>query len=153
MTRNRPGVLPALVMSVKALLSPVAFGVCAVAQNAEGRVLLVRHRYMRGWQLPGGGVGRNEPPAEAILRELKEEVGLISSDAPQFIGLYTRKSGLVTNVIALYRLANVQVNFRPNLEIKEILFADPDAPPSGTTQGTLQRLAEIAGKAPQSPYW
>ena len=103
--------------------------------------------------MPGGGVGRNEPPAEAILRELKEEVGLISSDTPQFFGLYTRTSGLATNVIALYRLANVEVNFRPNLEIMEIQFADPDAPPPDATLGTVQRLAEIAGKAPQSPYW
>jgi 8-oxo-dGTP pyrophosphatase MutT (NUDIX family) len=151
--RKKYDAVTALIVSVKALLSPVAFGVTAIAEDAQGRVLLVRHRYMRGWQLPGGGVGRNEPPAEAILRELKEEVGLVGSDAPQFVGLFSRTAGIATNVIALFRMANVQIDFRPNWEIREILFADPAAPPEGTTPATLRRLAEMNGKTKPSPFW
>lgn len=145
--------MTALIVSLKSLLSPVAFGVAAVAQNAQGNVLLVRHRYVSGWHLPGGGVERNEPPAEAILRELKEEVGLAAGDAPQFAGLFTRTAGIATNVIALFRVTNVQIDFRPNFEIAEIVFADPLAPPTGTTAATLRRLAEMVSKTKPSPYW
>ena len=52
----------------------------------------------------------------------------------------------------LYRIRGAQVNFRPNFEIKEICFADPQAPPAGCTQATEKRLAELAG-AKLSPYW
>lgn len=116
-------------------------------------MLLVRHRYMPGWQFPGGGVGRGELPEVAILRELKEEVGLVSSTLPQFVGLFTRKAGFVTNVIALYRLKNVVIDFKPNFEIAEVMFCDPASPPRDATPGTLRRLAEMRGETPQSPYW
>jgi 8-oxo-dGTP pyrophosphatase MutT (NUDIX family) len=73
-------------VTVQAMLAPVAFAACALVVR-DNKILLVRHSYVRGWLLPGGGVGRAEPPAEAILRELKEEIGLVRSSPPQFIGL------------------------------------------------------------------
>lgn len=42
----------------------------------EGRVLLVRSSYQRGWMAPGGGIGPGEQPVEAACRELREELGL-----------------------------------------------------------------------------
>ena len=79
-------------LGLKAWATPVAFGVSALVDDEAGRILLVRHSYQKGWHLPGGGVGPAEPPAEAILRELKEEVGLVRSDPPEFAGLFTRRS-------------------------------------------------------------
>ena len=140
-----------LVIAVKTLIAPTAFGAIGAVFDAQGRVLLVRHRYMSGWQLPGGGVGRNEPPRQAVLRELREELGLAGGEA-SFLGLYTRAAGWATNVIALYRITGAQLAFRPNLEIREICWADPHQPPPGCSAATLRRLAEIAGE-PVSPYW
>ncbi len=142
----------ALVLAVKAVKTPVAFGATAIVEDAENRVLLVRHSYMAGWHLPGGGVDAGEPPAQAVIRELQEEVGLIRSAAPEFFGLYTRKVGWATNVVALYRVRESVLDFKPNLEIREILFADPAAPPEGTTAGTRRRLAEVLG-AQRTDYW
>lgn len=139
-----------LSMTAKALWSPTAMGVAGALFDPEGRVLLVRHRYKPGWYLPGGGVNRGEPPAIAVLRELAEEAGLSGGEA-QFFGLYTRRLGWVGNVVALYRVTGAVV-FRPSLEIAEICFADPSAPPTGTTPATLRRLAELGG-AVISPYW
>jgi 8-oxo-dGTP pyrophosphatase MutT (NUDIX family) len=141
-----------LLMTVKALLSPTAFGVAGVVGDAQGRVLLVRHSYMTGWHLPGGGVDRGEPPAQAVLRELSEEVGLTGGTA-QFLGLYTRRAGWATNVIALYRVTGAEIAFKPNFEIREICFAEPAALPPGVTPATVRRLAELAGTVPVSPYW
>lgn len=140
-------------LAIKALTAPVAFGVSALAQNAQGQVLLVRHSYMAGWQLPGGGVGRGEPPAEAVLRELREEVGLTHSLPPQMAGLFTRRYGLVTNLVAFYRVRDVQIAFKPNFEIRDAQFFDPQALPSGATGSTRRRVAEIYDNAPVSAFW
>ena len=140
-------------LAFKALRTPVAFGVSAIVENEAGRVLLVRQRYMPGWHLPGGGVGRGEPPEQAVLRELREEVGLTSASTPVLLGLYTRAVGVATNVVALYRVPAARIAFRPNFEIAEILWVDPMEPPQDGTPGTLRRLAELRGESAQSSYW
>ena len=141
-----------LFMTLRALWAPTALGAAALVLDGEGRVLLVRHSYNPGWRLPGGGVGRGEPPAQAVLRELREEVGL-AGGAADFVSLHSRGAGWATMVVALYRVAGGAVNFRPNLEIREICFADPRHPPQGTTPATLRRLAEFTGAVTPSPYW
>ena len=137
----------------KAVLSPVALGAHAMLFDTGGRVLLARHSYQRGLFFPGGGVARAEPPADAVLRELREELGSFRADPPVFVGLYTRRTGWATNVIALYRLMNAEVEFRPNAEIREIVFVDPANPPAEATAGVRRRLAEYVSKSPPNPYW
>lgn len=139
-------------MTVRALWAPAALGVNAMVFDQRGHVLLVRHSYNPGWRLPGGGVDRGEPPKLAVMRELAEEVGL-SGGACEFHGLYVRSAGWVTQVVALYRIRDATVNFTPNLEIREICFADPNAPPNGCTPATRRRLEEIRLGREPSPYW
>jgi 8-oxo-dGTP pyrophosphatase MutT (NUDIX family) len=139
-------------MALRAVWAPTSFGVAAAVYDAQGRVLLVRHRYNAGWRLPGGGVGRGEAPQAAILRELAEEVGLVGG-AAKFFALYTRKAGWATVVVAFYSVDGAAVNFKPNLEIRDVCFADPLAPPDGCTPATLRRLEELTGAATPSHYW
>lgn len=65
--------------------------VSAAAQvESDGCLLLVRRSQnpWRGcWYLPAGFVEADEDPAQAALRELLEETGLIGSD-PEIIGSY-----------------------------------------------------------------
>ena len=140
-------------MAAKALWSPAALGAHALIVDRSGKILLARHRYMSGWSLPGGGVARGEPPADAIVRELREEIGEVHADPPQLVGIFSRRSGWATNVVVLYRLMNADVVFTPNFEVREITFADPASPPAGTSGGTRRRLAEFASNAPPSAYW
>jgi ADP-ribose pyrophosphatase YjhB (NUDIX family) len=140
-----------LLVTARAILAPTVLAVAGIVTDAQGRVLLVRHSYKRGWSLPGGAVNRGEPPHIAVRRELEEEVGL-SSGSEVFTGLHTRRTGWATNVIAVYRITNATINFRPNWEIREILWADPAHPPPGTDNGSLRRMAELRG-ATASPYW
>ncbi|HWA90473.1 MAG TPA: NUDIX domain-containing protein [Rhizomicrobium sp.] len=139
-------------IAAQALVSPVAFAACALIVR-EGQVLLVRHSYVPGWLLPGGGVARGEAAEHAILREMREEIGLVACAPPVLFGLYSRKTGWATNVIALYRLDDAEFTFAPNLEVREIVFTDPANPPDGTPASVRRRLAELAGLQPRSPYW
>jgi 8-oxo-dGTP pyrophosphatase MutT (NUDIX family) len=141
-----------LFIFVRALIVPVAYGAAGAIFNAHGKVLLVRHRYMVGWQLPGGGVGRGEAAATAVVRELSEEVGL-RGGIIEFFGVYTRRSGWATNVIALFRITCATIDFQPSLEISAITWADPAQPPSDCTVATRQRLSEIIGTSEPDLYW
>ena len=47
-----------------------------MAMTPAGEVILVKLRYARGWRLPGGGRSARESPAQAVVRELREEIGL-----------------------------------------------------------------------------
>ncbi|MFF4187123.1 NUDIX domain-containing protein [Streptomyces sp. NPDC001691] len=48
----------------------------ALVRDETGRLLLVNPTYKEGWDLPGGMAEANEPPDEALRRELREELGL-----------------------------------------------------------------------------
>ena len=70
-------------MNAPAALLVVAGALC----DARGRVLIARRpadRHMAGrWEFPGGKVGPAETEAEALIRELREELG-VQVRAPQF---------------------------------------------------------------------
>jgi putative (di)nucleoside polyphosphate hydrolase len=51
-----------------------------VLMRDGGELFLGGRRDGRGWQFPQGGVRRNEHPAEALFRELHEEIGLVPDD-------------------------------------------------------------------------
>jgi 8-oxo-dGTP pyrophosphatase MutT (NUDIX family) len=55
------------------LLVPTVTG---LVFDASDRLLLVRHANGAGWGTPGGAVDPDEPPADAVVREVYEETGL-----------------------------------------------------------------------------
>src|SRR5262249_56844414 len=59
----------------------MTLGVRALVLDEEGRGFLVKHSYVSGWHLPGGGGEAGETIAEALARERQEE-GKIEMTAP-----------------------------------------------------------------------
>lgn len=53
-------------------------GVAAVVRDEQGRVLLMRAPEEARWSLPAGMVEPGEQPADAVLREVAEETGVIA---------------------------------------------------------------------------
>lgn len=51
-------------------------GAMCVVERSDGALLLVRQSYRRGWTFPGGLLKRNEAPADAAVRETREEVDI-----------------------------------------------------------------------------
>jgi 8-oxo-dGTP diphosphatase len=45
-------------------------------RDEQGRILLVDPKYKPDWDVPGGMAEANEPPLDALCRELAEELGL-----------------------------------------------------------------------------
>ena len=60
----------------------LTLGVRGLVIDGQGQVFLVKHTYIRGWHLPGGGVEPGETVLEALGRELKEEGNIELLDAP-----------------------------------------------------------------------
>lgn len=51
-------------------------GADVLFRDAAGRMLLVDPKYKPDWDLPGGMAEANEPPLDAAIREVREELGI-----------------------------------------------------------------------------
>jgi 8-oxo-dGTP pyrophosphatase MutT (NUDIX family) len=133
----------------------LTLGVRAAAFDDKGRVFLVRHTYVPGWQFPGGGVEVDETALEALERELFEEGNVTLGAAPQLFNVYFNSRITNRDHVLLYvcRDARCQVPKVADKEIAETGFFALDALPEGTTQSTRQRLREIAGEDEVQPVW
>lgn len=67
-------------------------GVQGALFDAGGRILLEQRRDDALWGLPSGWVETGETPADALVREFREETGL-EIEPVSMIGLYTRLPG------------------------------------------------------------
>ncbi len=120
-------------------------GVRAVVLDDEGRVFLVRHTYIHGWHLPGGGVEVGETALEALGRELAEEAALALAGPPALHGVFynaavSRRDHVVVYVVRAFTVIEAK---RPDGEIAEAGFFRLDALPDATTAPTRRRLAEL----------
>jgi len=144
-----------LIVSLARFARPMTLGVRGLVIDADNRVLLVRHTYVPGYFLPGGGAESGETLEQSLIRELAEE-GNIRVTAPSTLfGLYFNKRLSRRDHVALYIVRDfVQTGPRaPDYEIAEAGFYARDALPAGTTPATRARLAEVFDGAPVSPYW
>jgi ADP-ribose pyrophosphatase YjhB (NUDIX family) len=129
-------------------------GVRAACFDAEGRIFLVRHTYVPGWYMPGGGMERGETALGALHKELREEGNLVVKGEPQLVHVYHNRKASKRDHVLFYRVDVEQTAPRmPNMEIAESGFFSLDALPDGATDATLRRLRELSGEAERSDYW
>jgi 8-oxo-dGTP pyrophosphatase MutT (NUDIX family) len=121
---------------------PRRHSVNVLAIEHEGRVLLVRHSYGPPvWALPGGGLGRNEDPVLAAIREVREELGCGIGGIEPLCGSAQDNDGLPDSLqVFLARLTGEPV--ADNREVVEARFFDPGALPDNT--GKVARRAVAA---------
>lgn len=134
---------------------PATLGTRAIVVDGTGRIFLVKHSYVEGWHLPGGGVETGETLLEALARELAEEGNIRLGAAPQLFGIYFNKRISRRDHVALFIVRDFRQdgNPRPNHEIVEHGFFSLDALPQDTSRGTRARVAEVFGGAAVSELW
>jgi 8-oxo-dGTP pyrophosphatase MutT (NUDIX family) len=130
-------------------------GVRAAVLDGQGRVFLIRHTYVPGWHLPGGGVEARESALDALARELLEEGRIGLSGTPQIHGVFFNAGVSRRDHVVVYMVRDFTViePKQPDREIAEAGFFPLDALPAGTTAATRRRLAEIAAGRPPSDLW
>lgn len=137
------------------LMRGMTLGVRAAVLDDENRVFLVRHTYVPGWYLPGGGIETGETSLEALARELEEE-GHIRLDGPaELHGLYWNREASRRDHVAFFVVRRfTQLRHRlPDHEIAEAGFFPLDALPQETTRATHRRLDELVGKRTPDGFW
>lgn len=141
-----------VIKRVGLLRRAMTLGVRAAVIDAEGRIFLVRHTYVAGWYLPGGGVERGETFGDALARELMEEGGIALTGAPELRSLHHNRG---RDHVAFYvvRAFTQAAPKTPDHEIAEAGFFARDALPDGATRATRARLAEVFEGAPVSAMW
>ncbi|MFC3057671.1 NUDIX hydrolase [Paenirhodobacter populi] len=104
----------------------------AIITRPDGRALLVRKRGATAFMQAGGKIDAGETPAEALARELGEELNLtIAPDAARFVGRFEAPAANEPDhvVIAeIFRLEVADMPLSPAAEIEEIRWIDPKAP-------------------------
>ncbi|NTF08116.1 NUDIX domain-containing protein [Agrobacterium rubi] len=132
----------------------MTMGVRGACFDAEGRVFLVRHTYISGWHMPGGGVERGETGLQALHKEIREEGNLVATSMPQLFHVYFNNRTSDRDHVLFYRLDVMQTAPKaPDREISESGFFPLDALPDTTTPATRRRLAELAGDMQPDDYW
>lgn len=120
-------------------------GVHAVPVTGQGKVVLVRLTYAPGWRVPGGGRNRKEAPEQAMLRELREEIGLLSHGAIE--RLEDSEPGTTPgDRSAFFIVRDVVYRPRRSLEVDEVREFDPHRLPEDATRWTVN-LVERCGDA------
>jgi ADP-ribose pyrophosphatase YjhB (NUDIX family) len=123
----------------------MTLGVRAVVLDGEDRVFLVKHSYVSGWHLPGGGVEVGETFGDALRRELVEEGRIEMLGEPVLHGVFFNSHVSRRDHVAVYLVRQFSQDRlpEPNREIVATGFFEPGALPAETTEGTRLRISEV----------
>lgn len=133
----------------------LTLGVRGAVIDGENRVLLIRHTYVSGWYMPGGGVEIGEDSVTALTRELAEEAEVRLGAVPRLHGIFfnghvSRRDHVLVYVVRDFTITGPK---RPDREIAEAAFFPLAALPDGVTRGKQARLQEIVSGSAPSAHW
>ena len=124
----------------------LTLGVRAAILDDRDRVFLIRHTYVPGWQLPGGGVEVGETLEEALERELREEGNIVLKGKPRLVSVHFNRAASRRDHVAVFLVEAFEQTSakQPDHEIAESGFFALDMLPPGMTGGTRRRIAKQA---------
>lgn len=135
---------------------PMTLGVRGLVHDKNGNsIFLIRHTYVPGWQLPGGGVETGETMEQALAREVMEEGNILITGAPRLVSIHHNSRASRRDHVGLYVIDEFRQTApkKPDREIAEAGFFRLDNLPQGVTPATLRRIREVFEQASVSPHW
>jgi ADP-ribose pyrophosphatase YjhB (NUDIX family) len=91
------------------------------------------------WCLPAGYVEYDEGPVEAVLREVKEETGLIVRVTGLMAAYHVRSDPRGMGVIIIYRAAPMDGKLTPGDDASEVQFFAPQELPRDLAFASTRR--------------
>jgi ADP-ribose pyrophosphatase YjhB (NUDIX family) len=151
-----PGLRARLFHTLFLIRRPMTLGVRGLILDERQRsVFLIRHTYVPGWQLPGGGVELGETTAHALEREIREECAIALGGPAELRSVHFNRQASRRDHVLFYLVSDFTVisEKRPDREIAEAGFFPIDRLPDDTTPATRRRIAEVFDGAEVSRYW
>lgn len=110
---------------------PRTFGAHALALTPQRKIVLVKLRYADGWRLPGGGRAEKEEPEDAVVRELREEIGMVSCGAVERACELEERTDFKRDLASLLIVRDVKYR-RPkwSWEVEDVVEANIDDLPA-----------------------
>lgn len=109
-----------LLKSVWFVRRPRTLGAHSLALTPQGRLILVKLRYARGWRVPGGGRGAGEGRLDAALRELREEIGMTSHGHAALARDFQEATDFKRDTASLVIVRDVVYSARWTLEVEKV---------------------------------
>jgi 8-oxo-dGTP pyrophosphatase MutT (NUDIX family) len=132
---------------------PTTFGVRALVLGPDGRLLLVKHTYDRYWYLPGGGRKKDEPAEDALVRELREELGMRDVRIERKLSTYVSEREGKRDTIDVFVARADAVEKLQQLEIADAQWFDGGALPADVSPSTRCRVQEYRGEREIAAVW
>ena len=120
-------------------------GVRVIIHNQKNEVALVKHSYIGGWFLPGGGVDKGESIFAAVHREVFEETGLSNIYDIQLLDVQLNRYVSERDHVCIFSAkTDAELNFTSSLEIREARFFDLDQLPGNIDELSLNVLNAVS---------
>jgi ADP-ribose pyrophosphatase YjhB (NUDIX family) len=113
-------------------------GAQAMLVRPSGEFVMVRPTYRDGWGLVGGFMRPHEQPAQTMLRELKEEVGIDLAALPPLVASYVQHRRRHIEYLYVIPIDDEVVDNATRLELSDVRWCTQNALPP------LQREAHAA---------
>jgi 8-oxo-dGTP pyrophosphatase MutT (NUDIX family) len=137
------GGLHRLLKAVWFVRRPRTFGAHAVAITPRSTIVLVRLRYAPGWRVPGGGRKEKEDAQEAVLRELREEIGMTSHGRVQLACELQETPDFKRDTASLFIVRDVEFSPRWSWEVEAVTEAPLDKLPADLSARTARWIAAV----------
>lgn len=123
---------------------PRTYGAHALALTPGRKLVLVKLRYAPGWRVPGGGRRRNEYAQAAVIRELREEIGMTAYGRIRFACELEERVDFKRDLASLLIIEDVR--YQPprwSWEVEEVGEFALDRLPRDTARTTLRWIAAL----------
>lgn len=133
----------------------MTLGVRALAFDQNGRILLVKHTYVPGWHLCGGGVEPGETAVDALRKELNEEANVELVEEPFLQSVHFNRAVSRRDHVLVYRCNGVTQTApkQADREILEARFFALHELPDDLSSSSRTRIEEALNRQQVSAFW